>query len=309
MILRLSALFGAQRAPGVTLGIGDDAAVLHPPVGRDLVWTVDTQIEAQHFRRAWMSLQDIGWRSFVAAASDLAAMGAEPWCALASLGLPDGVGDDAFDALSRGQAEAAVAVSCPIVGGNLSRAGELSVTTTLLGTVDRAVGRGGARPGDGVWIAGEVGLAAAGLRAIVRGCLGSDVDTAIGLFRRPRVRIAEGRVLARVAHAAIDVSDGVARDAGHVAAASQVALVLDEASLLAHAGSALARAAAAVGEPPLDLVLAGEDYALLATADEPLDGFTRVGEVETGAGVWLRDEAGQRRPVDRWGFDHFDRGR
>ncbi len=142
MIQRLMALFGAQRAAGVTLGIGDDAAVLHPPVGRDLVWTVDAQIEAQHFRRAWMSFEDIGWRSLVAAASDLAAMGAEPWCALASLGLPDGVGDDAFDALSRGQAEAALAVGAPIVGGNLSRAGELSVTTTLLGTVESSRGPG-----------------------------------------------------------------------------------------------------------------------------------------------------------------------
>jgi len=310
MIDRLAALFGAQRAAGVTLGIGDDAAVLRPPAGRDLVWTVDTQIEGQHFRRAWLTLEDLGWRSFVAAASDLAALGAEPWCALASLGLTDDLGVDGLDALSGGQAEAAAAVGCPIVGGNLSRAGELSVTTTLLGTVDRAVGRSGARPGDGVWIVGEVGLSAAGLRAIVQGAHGADVDAAIARFRRPAVRIDSGRVLGRSAHAAIDISDGVARDAGHVASASHAAIVLDEEALLTHGGDVLARAAAAVGEPPIDLVLGGgEDYALLCAASDPLRGFTRVGEVEVGAGVWLRDHDGKRRLVDGRGFDHFDRRR
>ena len=104
---RLAALFGGAEPMGVSLGIGDDAAVLEPRAGGSLVWTVDAQVENVHFRRAWMSLADIGWRSFVAAASDLAAMGAMPWCALSSLVLPETFDDDALDALAAGQAEAA----------------------------------------------------------------------------------------------------------------------------------------------------------------------------------------------------------
>ena len=106
-IERLAALFGQARGAGVTLGIGDDAAVLAPPPGESLVWTIDVQVDGVHFRRGWLELDDIGWRSFVAAASDLAAMGATPWCALGSLVLPPGFDDDAFDALAGGQAEAA----------------------------------------------------------------------------------------------------------------------------------------------------------------------------------------------------------
>jgi thiamine-monophosphate kinase len=305
---RLAALFGGVGAVGVTLGIGDDAAVLEPPAGESLVWTVDVQVEGVHFRRAWLGLGDIGWRSFVAAASDLAAMGATPWCALGSLVLPAGFDDDALDALAKGQAEAARAVGCPVVGGNLSRGGELSVTTTLLGTTRTAVTRAGARAGDGVWVAGELGLAAAGLSALSDGCVDPSLDAAIAAFRRPRVRIASGLLLAPVAHAAIDVSDGLALDAHRIAAASQVALVFDEALLLAHAGDDLRRAAERIDRPLLDLVLhGGEDYALLATSEHPIAGFTRVGDVRSGEGVWLRGGAGERgeRVIDASGFDHF----
>ena len=312
-IARLAALFGGHEAPGVTLGIGDDAAVLRPPAGRELVWTVDAQVEGEHFRRDWMTWGDVGWRSFVAAASDLAAMGAEPWCALSSLVLPAGFPDDALDALTGGQADAALAVGCPIVGGNLSRGGELSVTTTLLGSVDRAVRRDGARVGDGVWLAGSVGLAGAGLRALMAGRSGGELDAAIDAFRRPRVRIAEGRTLGSKAHAAIDVSDGLAQDAGHIATASRVALVLDESRLLAHAGQIVGRAALLLNESALRLVLTGgEDYALLATSAEPLDGFARVGDVEAGDGVWLHGPNAERRRLsgnEQRGFDHFERPR
>jgi len=305
-IRRLAALFGAQSAPGVTVGIGDDAAVLDPPPGRKLVWTVDAQVEGRHFRRAWMTFADVGWRSFVAAASDLASMGADPWCALGSLALPADVGDGELGELTRGQAEAALDVGCPLVGGNLTRAGELSLTTTLLGTVERAVLRTGAREGDGVWIAGAVGLAGAGLRALIRGDSAGELDAAVAAFRRPPVLFAQGRAMRRSAHAAIDVSDGLAQDVGHLASASGVAVVLDEASLTSHAGEALARAARALRERVLDLVLAGgEDYALVATSSEPIAGFTRIGDVEPGEGVWLRAGDGSRRPVGAPGFDHF----
>jgi thiamine-monophosphate kinase len=308
VVARLAALFGGDLAPGVTVGIGDDAAVLRPPPGRDLVWTVDTQVEGRHFRRAWLTLEQVGYRSFVAAASDLFAMGADPWCALGALAVPESLDADAIDAVALGQARAAREVGCPIVGGNLTRAGELSVTTTLLGTTPRAVTRGGARPGDGVYLAGEVGLARAGLLALERGLAGDAAfAAALDAFRSPRVRVAAGRAVGARASAAIDLSDGLAEDARRLATASGTAIVFDLEALAALAQAELGAAAARLGLTPLALALeGGEDYALLATASEPLDGFHRIGTVEPGAGVSGRSADGARHPVDVRGFDHFE---
>ncbi len=141
------------------VGIGDDAAVLDPG---GLVWTVDVQVDGTHFRPEWASWEDIGWRSFMAAASDLAAMGAEPIAALSSLVLAPAIDDQALDAIARGQAAASLAAGAPVVGGNLARGTETSITTTLLGRAAQPVLRSGAQPGDGVYLAGPVGLAAAG---------------------------------------------------------------------------------------------------------------------------------------------------
>ena len=312
-IRRLAVQFGrladgaANGARSVVRGIGDDAAILRPGT-HDLVWTVDAQVEGVHFRRDWLTLEDLGWRSFVAAASDLFAMGAEPWCALSSLALPPDFADAALDALTRGQAAAAVEACCPIVGGNLSRAGELSVTTTLLGTAERPVRRDSAEVGDGVYLAGQVGLAGLGLRALEKGLSGLDVLGAIGAFLRPVLRVAEGRVIGELAHAAIDISDGLVQDAGHVALASAVAIVLEEAALVEHADEATKSAAEALGLTATlrDLLLhGGEDYALLATSKEPLPGFTWVGVVEAGGGTWLRGADGAQRPLAPRGYDHF----
>ena len=312
-IRRLAVQFGRLGNVGlngtraVVRGIGDDAAILRPGTD-DLVWTVDAQVEGVHFRRDWLTLEDLGWRSFVAAASDLFAMGAEPWCALSSLGLPADFADAALDALTRGQAAAAEEASCPIVGGNLSRAGELSVTTPLLGMAESPVRRDSARVGDGVYLAGQVGLAGLGLRALETRMSGLDVLGAIGAFLRPVLRVAEGRVIGQLAHAAIDISDGLVQDAGHVALASAVASVLEESALVAHADEAARSAADALGltERLRDLLLhGGEDYALLATSTEPLPGFTWIGVVEAGGGTWLRDADGSQRPLAPRGYDHF----
>jgi thiamine-monophosphate kinase len=158
----LARMLGA-RAPGrdVEVGIGDDAAVLLPPAApARLVWTIDEQVDGTHFERALAAFHDIGWRSFMAAASDIAAMGAVPWCALSALVLPDDFGDDALAELARGQSDAAEAVDAPVVGGNLARGPALSIATTLLGTCAVPVQRGGARAGDSLWMAGVVGHAA-----------------------------------------------------------------------------------------------------------------------------------------------------
>ena len=263
----------------------------------------------------------------MAAASDLAAMGAEPIAALSSLVLANAVDDEALDALARGQAAAASVVGAPVVGGNLARGTETSITTTLLGRAETPVLRFGALAGDGVWLAGPVGLAAAGLAALEQGAQsvqsarsggrGGVVDDAaasecLRAWRRPVARIAEGRALAGVAHAAIDVSDGLAHDAWQLAIASDVRIVLDLAAVLAAGGDALAAGAALVGRPPEELALhGGEDYAVLAASGEALAGYVKIGSVEAfradteqGARVLLRTPGGIIA-VEPRGFDHF----
>jgi thiamine-monophosphate kinase len=300
MLARVLAAGGAR----IELGIGDDAAVLGTGGAEKLVWTIDEQVEGVHFRRDWLSWTDVGWRSVMAAASDLAAMGADPWCGLAALVLSADVDDDALEAIANGQREACRRIGAPIVGGNLSRGPAVSLATTFLGRCARAVTRGGALAGDGVWMAGAVGLAAAGLAALGQGRADdARLADAVDAWRRPRALVDEGRAMGAVAHAAIDVSDGLARDAGHVAEASGVCVVLDAAALLETPG--LCEPADALGASALDLALhGGEDYALVAASDRPIPGFRRVGEVRPGSGVWLRDASGERAIPAR-GFDHF----
>lgn len=295
----------ASPAPGVLVGIGDDAAVLAGGDPRALVWTVDAQVEGVHFRRDLATWHDVGWRSFMAAASDLAAMGAAPWGALSALVLPASFDDAMLDALVEGQRRAAEIVGAPIVGGNLARGDAVSITTTLLGRVSTAVLRSGARAGDGLWIAGSVGLAAAGFRALEAKVQDARIDAAVEAWRLPRARIADGLIMAPVATAAIDVSDGLAQDVAHLARASGVRAAIDQRALLAHSGDALFEAAAALGLDPSELALnGGEDYALIAASPVSIAGFARIGELREGQGVTLVTPRGEEQ-LSPHGFDHF----
>src|SRR5690606_12854498 len=143
-------------------GIGDDAAVLAPG-SEPWVCSVDASVQGVHFDLGLVGLADVGYRSFQAAVSDLAAMGARPLAALSALVLPRALSAADIDRLTAGQAEASRETGCPVVGGNVSRGGELGITTTVLGHAAQPILRSGARPGDQVWLLGELGLAAAGL--------------------------------------------------------------------------------------------------------------------------------------------------
>ena len=161
---RLRERFGAG-AGQVQLGIGDDAAVLALS-SEARVCSVDASVQGVHFDLRYLSLEDVGYRSFQAAASDLAAMGAEPVAALSALILPAGLSPAGIDELTLGQQAASRECACPIVGGNLSRGTELSLTTTVLGRAGMPLARSGARPGDQLWLLGGVGLVAAGLACL-----------------------------------------------------------------------------------------------------------------------------------------------
>jgi thiamine-monophosphate kinase len=308
-IAKLEALF-RQHSAEVELGIGDDAAVLKS-AGRWL-WTVDTAVEHVHFERGWLSCADLGYRSFQAAASDVCAMGGSPFAALSSVIFPPGFGAAELRELSRGQRAAAQSVGSAIIGGNLARGAELSVTTTVVGHVNRPLLRSGARVGDELWLCGGVGLAAAGLRLLQGGVLrGSSAAerAALRAFRRPRAQLVCGLRLARAAHAAIDISDGLAGDARHLAEASDVELLIDLDALSATLSPALQLLAPRFGASALELALyGGEDYALLATGPKRarLRDAHVIGSVGEGHGVWLWD--GRRRRRAARGFEHTSAG-
>ncbi|MCU0656746.1 MAG: thiamine-phosphate kinase [Polyangiaceae bacterium] len=293
--------------PSLLVGIGDDAAALVPPTD-PIVLTVDAAVEGVHFTRQIASLEDIGYRSFMAAASDLAAMAARPVAALSSLTLPPRFTEQELEQLVAGQRLAAALIGLPIVGGNLSRGGLLSVSTTALGACPSPRLRSSARPGDRLWLAGPVGLAAAGLRALLRGLPthAPALRACVEAWRRPLARVEIGLRLSSLPCALIDVSDGLAQDAGHIALASGVRLILDADQVLKESGSSLQEASALLGEDPGALALAGgEDYALLAASSAELAplGFVPIGQVEAGEPgvVVLRGGAPWEPPA---GFDH-----
>jgi thiamine-monophosphate kinase len=305
---RLRILFGAAKAAaGVLVGIGDDAAVLAE--GRaPLVWTVDAAVEGVHFRREWMSFEDIGWRSLMAAASDLAAMGATPRGIVCALVLPDDFGDDDLEALARGQASAARAIGTSVVGGNLARGSELSITTSVIGEASRPLLRSGAKPSQVAALAGPVGLSRAGLEALTRGLGDKVLDPALEAYRRPRARIEEGLAAAPFARAAIDVSDGLALDASRLAKESGVGVVIDAEKLLGAAGDPLSSAARVLSLDPLELALfGGEDFALFASFDQGAiaTGFVPIGRFVAERGLWLELADGTKKAIEPRGFDHF----
>ena len=268
-------------------GIADDAAVF----GDGFVVTQDMLVEDVHFRREWTSWRNLGYKAAAVNLSDLAAMGARPSALLVSLALPPELQLAAVVELYEGLTEAGF----PVVGGDTNAAPKVIVSVTAVGEADRVPGRGGARPGDVLVVTGPLGAAGAGLCALERGLEG--FDELIECHRRPPYRLDAAEALAPVAHALIDLSDGIAADAERIAERSGCRLVIDVDAL------PLAPRIGEVGEDPFWTF--GEDYELLA-ALAPRDAdalpYTVVGRCEEGSGVsTLR--GGQ--PYSVTGWEHF----
>ncbi|HKW41133.1 MAG TPA: thiamine-phosphate kinase [Gemmatimonadales bacterium] len=286
-------------------GLGDDCALL--PFGRrTLAVSIDLSLERVHFRTDWLSFREIGWRATAAALSDLAADGARPVGVLVSLGVPgDGrwTTDDAVQIMS-GVGAAVRSVGAHVLGGDLVRSPRYLVDVCALGVAERPVRRSGARPGDGVWVTGRLGgagLALRGLRA------GRRLPPAVRRrFAQPTPRIAAGRWLARHgARAMIDLSDGLAGDVGHLAAASGVRIMIE-----------LQRVPCWPGVQPRGAARSGEEYELLvalpprfgargALAFRRSTGLpiTRIGACTTGRGLLMTDNGHLITPPRS--FDHF----
>ena len=268
--MRLSELgehgfLGELEHRGLAQAIEHDAAVVD-----GLVVTQDALVEGVHFRLDWISFRDLGFRAAAVNISDLSASGATPSALVVTLAAPPDTDVGDLYELYQGIAETGV----PVVGGDTTKAASLSLSVTALGRSDRVPGRAGARPGDHLVVTGPLGAAGAGFRE--------------GRYVRPPIRTEEGRSLARSAHAMLDISDGIAQDAAHIALRSGVRCTID-----------LDCVPIAEGATPDELGF-GEDFELLAAVPE--SDFHVVGRCEAGEGVELLRNG---EPYSLAGWDHF----
>jgi thiamine-monophosphate kinase len=294
----------------LVVGPGDDAAVL--PDG----WVVstDASVEGIHFRRDWLSPEEIGARAVLVALSDLAAMAAAPVAIFLTLVMPVTDYADFGPAVLAGAVKAGHQHRAALGGGDTTRSdGRLVIGVTVFGRAPRPVLRSGACSGDEVWVTGMLGGAAAAVRDWSNGV--EPPPRARATFAQPRPRITEALWLTdRVRlHALIDLSDGLASDAGHIAAASQCALRINTSSVPVHPDAARQPDAFRLA------VTGGDDYELCCTAAPGEIGrvrqefeqrfgvkLTRVGSVHDGRGVSWVDEDGQVLKEKLMGFDHFE---
>jgi len=317
----LEALGDVAGGPGVTLGPGDDCAITGAPRDAELASTIDSLVCGRHFPQD-AAAQLVGSRAIGVAVSDLAAMGAEPAFCIVALTLPEG--DEVWvRGFARGIADAARRIRCAVVGGNLAR-GPLNIAVSAHGWVPagRALRRSGAHPGDVVGLTGELGGAVRALEhprlltvrepGELAGITPDHPDYPLRRYYVPAPRVNVGVALRGVATAAIDVSDGLLADAGHLCTASRVAMRIDGERVPIAPGTGFERA-----------VTGGDDYELCFTlpaaawpgleqwATAAGERVSRIGEVVEGSGVQLAgsfDAAALRRAGYQHFGQHIDRG-
>ncbi|MGI8547036.1 MAG: thiamine-phosphate kinase [Gemmatimonadaceae bacterium] len=291
-----------RRLGPLAAGIGDDAALIHVPRGNTLAMSADTSVENVHFKRDWLTPDEIGYRSATGALSDLAAVGASGVGMLVSLTVPhDARG--MLDGIADGIARASRAAEVRVYGGDTTAGATLSLTFSVFGNTRDAMPRDAARAGDRVYVTGMLGGPAAAVTAFNAGI--EPRPEWRDRFAQPRARLKEARWLAgRGARAAIDISDGLIGDAGHVAAASNVRIDLH-----------LDRVPTVVGVTALDASRSGEEYELVVTSPIPIDthafaerfGITlsEIGVVKDGHPGVKTLLSGKVVTVPKAGFDHF----
>ena len=307
----------ARPTPQAVLGPGDDCALLAPSPGMELAVTTDMLVAGTHFFADTDPFQ-LGWKTLAVNVSDLAAMGAQPRWALLAGSLP--AADEAWiGAFSRGFFACAGRYGVDLVGGDTTR-GPLNLCVTALGEVPAggALRRDGARPGDDVWVSGRPGLAALGLAHLQgRTALPDDLGArCVGLLQQPLPRVELGLALQRraLARSAIDVSDGLLADLGHICERSTLdaeIFVAQLPDLPENVDAGLARQCQLAGGDDYELVFSaapekrGELSGLSAELDLPL---WRIGRLAAAAGrgeIRLTGERGEPLAVGRKGFDHF----
>jgi thiamine-monophosphate kinase len=266
---------------GLASGLDEEGAVLDD----GFVVTQDLLVEGVQFRSAWTSSRDLGYKAAAVNLSDLAALGAQPLALLVGLGTPAETAEETVLELYEGLNEPGV----PVRGGDTVAAERLTLAVVAVGLSERVPGRAGAKPGDVLVVTGALGGSAAGLYTLEHGLEG--FDELVERHRRPPLRLDEGRSLGRVAHALIDVSDGLLADAARIAERSGCKLVVDT--------GRIPRAARMDEVADLPFWAMGEDYELLAALvpeGAEASGYPIIGHVEEGAGV---------EPSEPLGWDAF----
>ncbi len=273
---------------GLAQRIQNDAAVLDG----GMVVTQDALVENVHFNLDWTSWRDLGYKAAAVSISDLAASGAEPEALIVSLAVPPDTESSHVLELYEGLNEPGV----PILGGDTTAAESVYLSVTAAGRSERIPGRAGAVPGDKLLVTGPLGASAGGYLCLKEGIASSLVEAHL----RPPLRVEEGRALAQEAHAMIDISDGLAADAGHIARRSRCRIVIDLEDVPVADG--VAEVAERLGRDVWELACGfGEDYELLAALPDPA-GFRVVGRCEVGSGVEIRLGG---KPVALSGWEHF----
>ncbi len=287
-------------------GVGDDCAVLRLAGGRDALVTTDLSLEGVHFRREWHPARSVGHRCLARGLSDIAAMGGEPVAAFLSLALPPDLEQKWVDGFIGGLLRLARRFDVPLAGGDTAESPDrVAADIVVLGAVKagEVVRRSGARPGDSIYVTGELGRSAATLARLRAG----ESVSPEGPHFFPEPRVAIGRYLRerRVASAMIDISDGLSTDLAHICEESGVGALVNEFSV--------PRPSAGATNSLSFALHGGEDYELLFTARPAAEvprkiagvRVTRVGEIIAQRGMWLVDSHGQRKPLLARGWEHF----
>jgi thiamine-monophosphate kinase len=326
-IERLLEILGPAAQIDGRIAAGDDVATVDGPAGETWAWTADTLVEGVHFRFDWLDPEAVGHRALAASLSDLAAAIAEPVGALVTAAGSRAVFDERLEGIYRGLRELALRSGCPVLGGDLSRSdGALHLTVTALGRCARGSppGRGGARPGDEVWVTGALGAPAAAIQLLAEA--GSDpsrlaaarAHPAVRRLARPEPRLEEIEWLAERAplHALIDVSDGISSDLSHIADRSGVRIAIATGDLPVHP-DALHAASQLGADARLWALHGGEEFEIAACAPPGSIGplvaefesrfgipLTRIGSVDEGSGI-VGHEGRTEGPIAPGGWDHF----
>jgi thiamine-monophosphate kinase len=297
----------------VVTGIGDDCAVLRVPLGHELLVTTDFTIENVHFRRDWHAPDLVGRRCLTRGLSDIAAMGGEPMAVFLSLAAAGGVPQKWVDRFLQGLLELAGEFKVPLAGGDTAQsAAGIQADIVVVGSVPKgkAVLRSGAKPGEGIYVTGELGGAAAALARLVES---KPVGAAYSRYFRPQARVAVGQWLRqyRVASAMIDVSDGLSTDLEHLCRESHVGAEI-EAEAIPRAQVGRWSKEPGKRRVALDLALhGGDDYELLFTSAKTVPSkvagvrVTRIGRTTPSAGMRLIAPDGKSRPLKAAGWEHF----
>jgi thiamine-monophosphate kinase len=302
----------------LSLGMGDDAALVSGTRGYEIVLTCDWFLEGTHFLRDKHPADAVGWKCLARAVSDIAAMGAVPRCFLLSLALPRELADSWLDNFLGGLRRAARRFGCPLAGGDTTERREVLINVTVLGEVRRGreVRRSGAQPGDIIYVSGRLGEAEQGLRLLrerKRGSSAQDARLRKHLYAEPRLELGRWLSEKRVASAMMDLSDGLSSDLRRLCEASRVGAVIRSDLLPTVSVTKLERNR---GVDPLQFALhGGDDYELLFTVPrnkaKQLPGsvggvaITQIGEVTRLREVMVTDGNGRSRVLKPRGWDPF----